>query len=152
MSKRLLVRAAIAVLAVFAAIQLVPYGRAHTNPPTTKEPSWNAPRTRTLFVAACGDCHSNLTRWPWYSNIAPVSWLTQRDVDAGRAAFDLSNFDRPQDVSAGDIAEAIRGGSMPPWFYTPLHPAARLSNADREALIAGIEHTFAASPPIGGGG
>jgi hypothetical protein len=109
-------------------------------------------RTRTLFNAACGDCHSNLTKWHWYTNIAPVSWLTQRDVDSGRAAFDISNWDRPQDVAVSDLVDAIRGGSMPPWFYKPLHPASQLSSADKQALITGLEGTLAASPPIGGGG
>ena len=60
-------------------IQLVPYGRDHASGGTTTEPAWDSPRTRTLFMDACGDCHSNLTKWPWYSNIAPVSWLTQSD-------------------------------------------------------------------------
>ena len=82
-------------------------------------------------MSACGDCHSNPTRWPWYTSVAPISWLTQRDVDRGRPKFDVSNWDRPQDVSAGEIAAAIRDGSMPPWFYTPLHPGASLSSADR---------------------
>jgi mono/diheme cytochrome c family protein len=143
------IRGAAGLTILLVAIQLVPYGRGHGNPATTREPSWDAPRTRQLFMQACGDCHSNLTRWPWYTNVAPVSWLTQRDVDSGRAAFDISNWDRPQDVSAGDMAETIRGGSMPPWFYTPLHPAANLSSAEKQALISGLARTFAASPPLG---
>jgi mono/diheme cytochrome c family protein len=149
---RWLRRAMIAAAVVFVAIQLVPYGRNHTNPPTTSEPAWDSPQTRVLFMDACGDCHSNLTSWPWYTNIAPVSWLSQRDVDAGRAQFDVSNWDRPQELSASDAADAIRGGSMPPWFYTPLHPAANLSAADKQRLITGLARTLAASPPIGGGG
>ena len=66
------------------AIQLIPYGRAHANPPVLAEPAWDSPATRDLAVRACFDCHSNETVWPWYSNIAPVSWLVQRDVDGGR--------------------------------------------------------------------
>lgn len=145
-------RSLIAAAALFLAIQLVPYGQSHPNPPTTREPAWDSPHTRVLFMRACGDCHSNQTSWPWYTNIAPVSWLTQQDVDGGRAQFDVSTWDQPQDVSAGDIADSIRGGSMPPWFYTPLHPAASLSAADKQRLIAGLARTLAASPPIGGGG
>lgn len=144
-------RVAIASGVAFLAIQLVPYGRSHTNPPTTREPAWDSPQTRVLFMQACGDCHSNQTTWPWYTSIAPMSWLAQRDVVDGRAQFNVSNWDRPQDISAGDAAETIRGGSMPPWFYTPLHPAARLSAAEKRQLIAGLARTFAASPPIGGG-
>ena len=66
---------------VFAAIQLVPFGHDHTNPPVVAEPAWDSPETRAFAVTACFDCHSNQTVWPWYSNIAPVSWLVQRDVD-----------------------------------------------------------------------
>ena len=101
-------------------------------------------------MASCGDCHSNQTSWPWYTNIAPVSWLTQRDVQDGRAAFNVSNWDQPQDVSTQDITE-IQGGSMPPWFYTPLHPKANLSGAEQQRLIAGMTRTLATSPPLGGG-
>lgn len=149
--RRWAVRIAIALGVCLVVIQAVPYGRDHTNPPTTKEPAWDSPQTRTLFMASCGDCHSNTTSWPWYTNLAPVSWLTQRDVDGGRAAFNVSNWDRPQDVSAQDIAEAVQSGGMPPWFYTPLHSGANLSPAEKRQLIAGITRTFAASPPLGGG-
>jgi mono/diheme cytochrome c family protein len=150
--RRWLRRCVVALGVLFVVIQIVPYGRSHANPAATKEPSWDSPQTRRLFMNACGDCHSNATKWPWYTNIAPVSWLTQRDVDSGRASFDVSNWDRPQDVSAGDMADAIRGGGMPPWFYKPLHSASDLSSADQERLIAGLARTLSASPPIGGGG
>ena len=137
--------------ALFLLAQAVPYGRSHTNPPTTAEPSWNSPQTRELAARACFDCHSNLTTWPWYSNVAPVSWLTQRDVDGGRSALNFSEWDKPQD-GAGDVAEAISGGSMPPWFYPLMHPKAKLSHADKQRLIAGLAATLKNSPPIGGGG
>ena len=150
--RRLLLRATVGLIVLFAAIQIVPYGRSHTNPATTKEPAWDTQTTRRLFMSACGDCHSNATRWPWYSSIAPISWLTQRDVDSGRSKFDVSNWDRPQDVSADEMASTIRDGSMPPWFYTPMHPGSSLSSADRDRLIAGLARTLSASPPIGGGG
>lgn len=143
--------AALAAVGLLVVIQLVPYGRSHSNPPTTAEPAWDSPRTRALFMNACGDCHSNHTSWPWYTNVAPISWLTQRDVDGGRAQFDVSNWDRPQDISAGDLTEAIRAGSMPPWFYTPLHSNARLSASEKQQLMAGLARTLAASPPLGGG-
>jgi len=72
------------------AIQLVPYGRDHTNPSGGSEPNWDSPETKALFDRACADCHSNDTTWPWYSNIAPLSWLVQRDVDEGRRYFNAS--------------------------------------------------------------
>jgi heme-binding protein len=139
-------------LVLFVLIQAIPYGRNHSNPPVTMEPKWDTPQTRALAVRACFDCHSNLTKWRWYSNVAPVSWLVQRDVDGGRSAFNFSEWNRPQDIGAGDLSEAIRGGSMPPWFYTIAHPNARLSAAEKDALIRGLSATLAASPPKGGGG
>lgn len=136
---------------VFLLIQFVPYGRAHGNPATTAEPRWDSPRTRALALRACGDCHSAKTTWPWYSNVAPVSWLVQHDVDSGRATLNFSSWDRPQDAGAGDIAEQIKGGSMPPWYYTVLHPHASLSARERADLLRGLAATLAASPPIGSG-
>ncbi|MGZ4383275.1 MAG: heme-binding domain-containing protein [Gaiellaceae bacterium] len=140
------------LLGMLALAQAVPYGRSHTNPPVTMEPSWDSPQTRAIAARSCFDCHSNLTRWGWYTNLAPVSWLIQRDVDAGRSSLNFSQWDKPQDVSTGDVSESISSGSMPPWFYTLPHPGARLSSADKRALIAGLAATFAATPPRGGGG
>ena len=83
---RLLKHATMTVAAVgllLVAIQFAPYGRAHTNPPVRREPSWDTPANRELARRACFDCHSNETAWPWYTSVAPVSWLAQRDVDEG---------------------------------------------------------------------
>lgn len=149
---RLLLWGGLGGLVLFALAQAVPYGRSHTNPPVTAEPAWDSPQTRALAARACFDCHSNLTTWKWYSNVAPISWLVQKDVNGGRSQFNFSEWDRPQDVSAGDLADAIRGGSMPPWFYTIVHGSAKLSGAEKDALIAGLNATLAASPPKAGGG
>jgi len=125
-------------LAAFVLIQIVPFGRNHTNPPVTKEPAWDSPQTRQLVKRACFDCHSNETVWPWYSNIAPVSWLTARDVNGGRRHLNFSEWDKPQ-RHAGHVVEETKGGDMPPWFYLPMHPDAKLSAAEQAALIAGIQ-------------
>jgi hypothetical protein len=129
---------AIGVVALAVLIQLVPYGRSHTNPPGHGI-AWDSPRTEQLMREACMDCHSNETRWPWYSNVAPVSWLVQNDVDEGRAELNLSNGDAPVD----DMIEAVREGWMPPWQYKPAHPGARLSAAEKRDLIRGLSATFA---------
>ncbi len=134
-------RGAVAVVLLGFAIQLVPYGRDHSNPPVSKEPIWDAPATRELFYRACGDCHSNLTVWPWYSHVAPVSWLVQHDVDEGRAEFNVSEYDRPKQ-EGHEAAQMIRDGEMPPWFYLPLHAEARLDDDDRKALVRGLVRTF----------
>ena len=139
---------------LFVLIQFVPYGRSHTNPPVTKEPAWDSAQTRAFAVAACYDCHSNETKWPWYTNVAPVSWLVQSDVDSGRQTLNFSEWDKAQDTGISDIVEAINGGSMPPLYYAwmPNHPGAKLSASEKAAFIRGLQATFQASPPIGGGG
>jgi hypothetical protein len=149
--RKVLFRGVVGLVALFGLIQAVPYGRSHSNPPALAEPRWDSPTTRALAVRACFDCHSNLTKWRWYSNVAPASWLIQRDVAAGRNQFNFSEWNKPQDVGIGDIVDSIRGGSMPPWFYTLPHPSAGLSSAEKDSLIRGLEATFATSPPLGGG-
>lgn len=123
------------------AIQLVPYGRAHANPVVVAEPTWDSLQTQQLFTQACADCHSNKTVWPWYSNVAPVSWLIQQHVDEGRAAFNASEMGRPEN-KADEAAEYVQKGEMPIANYTWLHPEARLSAADKAALINGLLATF----------
>jgi len=135
--------------ALLVVSQFVPYGRDHTNPPVTREPTWDTSETRALAQRACFDCHSNLTEWPWYSRVAPSSWLVQSDVDTGRGVFNFSEWDRSQDVDAEEMAEAIRGGSMPPWFYAIAHADSRLDGTEKDALIRGLGATLAASPPGG---
>jgi mono/diheme cytochrome c family protein len=133
-------RGLLAGVVAMLAIQLVPYGRDHTNPPVSGEPAWDSPRTRELAVRACFDCHSNQTVWPWYSNVAPVSWLVQRDVDEGRDELNYSEWDRGEDGE--ESAETVREGSMPPFPYPLTHPDARLDDAERAALEAGLAATF----------
>ncbi|HET8738560.1 MAG TPA: heme-binding domain-containing protein [Acidimicrobiia bacterium] len=121
-------------------IQLVPYGRDHDNPPVVAEPAWDSPQTRELAVRACYDCHSNETEWPWYSNVAPISWLVQRDVDEGREELDFSEWNLSQE--GDESAETVREGSMPPSQYLLTHPEARLTDAELAALEAGLVATF----------
>ena len=138
-----LVLTGIAIIGVLG-IQLIPYGRSHANPPVMQEPAWNRPETRALAVRACYECHSNETAWPWYSNIAPVSWLVQRDVDEGREKLNFSEFNRQQ-REAGEAAETVREGEMPPAIFLPTHPEARLTQAERDTLIAGLVATLGES-------
>jgi mono/diheme cytochrome c family protein len=109
-------RVVIGLIVILVIIQLMPYGRDHTNPPGRAEPAWDSPRTRELAARACFDCHSNETIWPWYSNIAPVSWLIEWDVKKGREELNLSEWNRSQ-KEARESASAVRKGSMPPWYY-----------------------------------
>jgi len=125
------------------AIQLVPFGLSHANPPVTQEPPWDSPATRELVRRACFDCHSNQTVWPWYSNVAPVSWLNQRDVNGGRSHVNFSEWNKPQ-KHAEDVANEVRSADMPPWFYLPMHPPARLTAAEKQELIEGAGKSFGA--------
>jgi mono/diheme cytochrome c family protein len=139
--RRLVTRIVLAGVAVFAVIQLVPYGRAHRNPPVRAEPAWDSLSTRVLAARACFDCHSNETEWPWYASIAPVAWLIQWDVEAGRQALNYSEWDRRQKAGA-ESAKTVQKGEMPPWYYTLFQPKARLTPAEREALVRGLAATF----------
>lgn len=119
-------------------IQFISYGHDHTNPAVAVvEPQWDSQQTRDLAVRACFDCHSNQTMWPWYSNIAPVSWLIQRDVQQGRAALNFSQWGSSR-RGTGDSGEQIQRGTMPQWYYVMLHPTASLSEVERQALLQGL--------------
>jgi hypothetical protein len=134
------------VLLVAVLIQFIPFGHDHTNPQSAKEPLWNSPATRELFRRACFDCHSNETTWPWYSNVAPVSWLLQRDVNGGRSHLNFSQWDHPQ-RHATHVTTEVKQGDMPPWFYLPMHSAARLTAPEKQALIDGAEKSLGPQAP-----
>ena len=137
---RILPVAGLIVLLLGLAIQAVPH-RSHANPPVLAEPRWNAPETRTLAVRACFDCHSNETVWPWYSNVAPISWLVEHDVSEGREALNFSEWTRPQ-KEAREAARTVSKGEMPPRIYVIPHSTARLSPSERRALSDGLAATL----------
>jgi len=123
---------AIGALLAFGAMQLVRFER--TNPPVTADIRV-ASDVKSVLQRACYDCHSNETVWPAYSRIAPVSWLLHRDVMVGRDELNFSTWESlPPDKRAKKtqkIGKQVADGEMPPWFYTPMHPPARLSPADK---------------------
>jgi len=139
-------RLLLSVVILFVAIQLVPYGRPQANPAVVQEPVWNSPDTRTMVVAACYDCHSNETKYPWYSWVAPSSWLVQHDVDGGRRHLNFSEWNREQ-RHAKDAAEQVRTGEMPQTSYTWMHRESRLTPSDREKLAAAFEQMFGKPQP-----
>ena len=134
-------------------IQLVPYGRDHTNPPTTSEPPWDSAATHELAEKACFDCHSNDTMWPWYSNLAPISWRLQKHVDEGREKLNFSEWGTGEQETEKTF-KVVKEGEMPPWDYLLLHSGARLSDADTQALLDGLGRTLGTgtSGESGGGG
>ena len=139
--KALVVSSLAAFILLATGIQLVPYGRDHSNPPVLAEPNWDSPRTRELAVRACYDCHSNEVQWPWYSNIAPLSWLVLGHVEDGRAELNFSEWGRRQEVD--EIIESIVEGEMPPAYYTIIQ--GELSDAEEDGLLAGLRRTL--GPP-----
>lgn len=124
-------------LVAFVAIQFVPVER--TNPPVVREPNWDSPQTRALMERACFDCHSNETKWPWYTKVAPVSWTIAHDVQEGRRELNYSDW-HPNEEN--ESLEAILEGEMPPRQYLLMHPEARLSDAEMQTLVAGLKATF----------
>jgi hypothetical protein len=129
-------------LAVFAAMQLANPSR--TNPPVLPGHDLAAtnpppPAVTALLRAACYDCHSDETRWPWYSHIAPASWLLAGDVRDGRKHLNFSDWphDLPDRVSRRleRISEELDYKEMPPAKYTLLHPDARLTPEQRKQIM-----------------
>ena len=125
-------------------IQLIPVWLAQNNPPVLAEPRWDSPQTRALAKRACFDCHSNETYWPWYSNVAPVSWLVQRDVDEGRRHLNFSEWGAGRH-EVGEVGETIREGEMPPPYYVLIQSRAKLSVQERDALVNGLLASIGAS-------
>ena len=145
-SRRFWARSGLALVLMFVAIQFVPYGRDHGNPPVGAEPAWDSADTRALARQACFDCHSNETEWPAYSRVAPVSWLIQRDVSEGRAVLNFSEWQRRQE-EATEAAEEVLEGEMPLRSYQLMHAHARLGAAERERLARGLERTLGRPVP-----
>jgi len=90
------------------------------------------PRVGAILDRSCQDCHSNSTNWPWYSHVAPASWIVAKDVAEGRQMLDFTTWaDQPR--SEGDrlyIYNAVSTGIMPLPSYTMIHPEAKLSKQD----------------------
>ena len=128
------IKIGLAAVGVLAAIQLVQFER--TNPPVTGDVA-APPPVDAVLRRACYDCHSNETVWPWYSRAAPVSWLVHSRRRRGQASSQLLRVGQGRARATGAQAERIghevEGGDMPPWFYLPMHVAARLSAADRSS-------------------
>jgi hypothetical protein len=128
-------KAALLVVAIFVGIQFVPVDRA--NPPV--EADLAAPTELTeVLRTACYDCHSNETRWRWYSYVAPVSWLVAHDVDEARAELCFSDWglmeERERNEMREEIWEEVEEGEMPLLIYRLVHPSARLSPEQRGVL------------------
>lgn len=124
------------------AIQFIPYGKDHNNLPVMSEPQWDSPRTKELFARACADCHSHETKYPWYSKVAPISWLVEHDIQEGREHFNVSLWGEQKKNEGEEAAKEVREGEMPMWIYTLAHPEAKLTGSEKQELLSGLEKTF----------
>jgi len=130
----------IAGLIIILFIQIIPV--EHSNPKVVAEPKWDSAQTKDLFFRACADCHSNETKWPWYTNIAPISWLVAYDVKEGREHFNVSMWGVQKKNEGDEAGEEFREKEMPLWFYTIVHPEAQFTDKENRELLNGLISTF----------
>ncbi|MDE3058701.1 MAG: heme-binding domain-containing protein [Bacteroidota bacterium] len=133
------------VIAVIAGVFVIQFFRPdRTNPQVNPAESIEADSTvpasvKTILRTSCYDCHSNETVWPWYSSIAPMSWLVADDVHTGRHMMNFSlwgTYPLSRKVAkVSGIYDQISKGSMPLGKYLLLHPDARLTPAQRDTLL-----------------
>ncbi|MEP7270721.1 MAG: heme-binding domain-containing protein [Acidobacteriota bacterium] len=127
---------------------------ARTNPPIDSTRTIEArtqmnPEIAAILDRSCNDCHSFKTRWPWYTEIAPASWLVVWDVNEAREHLSLSDWGSYNQKKVKHLLEEMNDevmeGKMPPANYVRLHPEARLSEADKSKLLDWIlaEHLSA---------
>jgi hypothetical protein len=140
-AKKILKWAAIAAIAVVVGVQFI--GPAKSNPISNHAQAIEAhlqmsPQVATILDQSCNDCHSNKTRWPWYSNVAPVSWFVIDHVNHGRSHLNFSDwgrFDlREAEEMLSAICKEVQSGAMPLSSYTPLHPGSELTSDEIKVL------------------
>jgi hypothetical protein len=124
------IRAALLLLSGVGLASLIhPYGDVRKGGP---------PEVIGVFPGSCQNCHSETTEWPLYSHVAPISWMIERDVHEARAHMNLSHWNdydaEKREQLLSEIGSVVRNHRMPPARYLLMHPEARLSDADTEAL------------------
>ena len=130
-------RALVAVACAFVAAQAIRFEQS--NPPVTRDLA-APPAVQLALHHACYDCHSNETSWPWFAELAPVSWLVHYDVTRGRKHLNFSTWDAytsdpgTQLQKLKNIQKAMTADDMPPWYYRLLHPDSGLSESQRDAV------------------
>ena len=126
---------------LFVVVQF--FGPAKTNPSVDQAQTLQSrthlePQVASILDRSCADCHSNNTRWPWYTNVAPVSWFVIGHVDDGRRDMNFSEWGRydarGQAGKLDQICKEVKVGAMPLSTYTPLHPGTKLSSEQVKIL------------------
>lgn len=144
--KKIVKRSLLVGLVIIVVIQFIrpDIGNPPVDPVLTLENVAHiSPATLAQLRTSCFDCHSHETRWPWYSGVAPVSWLLARDVKGGRKHLNFSTWGTyavSRRVSMlGRIAEEVSSGDMPLPPYLLLHAEARLSGAQKDSIVSWAE-------------
>jgi cytochrome c551/c552 len=131
----------IVLLVAFVGIQFI--RPARTNPAIDPAQPIEAhvqmsPEVASILARSCNDCHSNKTVWPWYTNVAPVSWWLSNHVNEGRKELNMSEWGRlprdRQERKLRQMCDEVTDGMMPLSSYLPMHPKARLSEQDKKTL------------------
>ena len=139
---KILKRTILALALLFLGVQVV--RPAKTNPPVDQTRTLEAnaqvtPEVGAILKRACSDCHSNETSWPWYSDVAPVSWFVIDHVNHGRRHLNFSNWADYAGADAndllGEIAKTVKEGAMPLESYTMIHSEAKLSDRERRMIV-----------------
>lgn len=140
----------IALGALLGSAQCVRFAR--TNPPVRGDLVAPA-EVQRILRNACYDCHSNQTVWPWYSVVAPASWIVHHEVNDGRRRLNFSEWaDYASDPDTAvqklrEVATFVATGDMAPWYYRLLHPSARLTGAQRDLVVAWVSQELAKPSP-----
>ena len=117
----------------------------HSNPPVDPSRTLHAQMdvpsdVLALIEDSCTDCHTHGTEWPWYSHVAPISWLLDYHVEHGREYVDFDEWAGysayEQQQALDEIAEVVESGEMPLSMYLPLHPEAQLTDAERQRIVS----------------
>jgi hypothetical protein len=139
----------IALAAFLVVAQFIPLDR--TNPPSDPQQHFVARLSPPAAVAnaldrSCRDCHTNQTTWPWYSRVAPMSWLVVDDVKEGRQHLNFSEWGRLNARRSArkleEVCEEVRSGGMPLRKYTLIHPAAKLQPGEVDAICGWAEQVL----------
>jgi len=141
-------RIGLAAVLLIVALQLIPVDRRNpvVNPSQSIEAQEKLPpAVQAVFHGSCANCHSNQTRWPWYSYVAPASWIVAGDVHAGRRKMNFSEWGRysaeKREQKLEEICEQVTNGDMPDPKYLFLHRSARPTQQQREAVCQWTEES-----------
>ena len=144
----------LALAVIFVLIQFIRPSLA--NPPVDAAKKLQAPApVASILDRSCRDCHSNETQWPWYTQISPVSWWLSDHVKDGRHELNFSEWNsftaRRKTRKLREICDQVKEAEMPLKNYLPLHPKAKLTDADRQTLCTWAKELSATLPAVPAG-